>query len=285
MGNKKIIIGIVAVIIVVGVFLFLNFRGENGESVSEETVEEGVQPFIVKTSPWEPFMYEEDGEYKGISVDLLDLVMKRLNVDYEFELVPWSRAKKMSEVGEVDALLSAAYGKDRESFIEFTPEQRAYGLEGVIPTHYLHPVEGAFFVRTVLEDAFVFESIDQLTQNQWRIGRNQGYAYAVEVDNVDWNHVYHVTEEESIEALVNGNIDMFLTSKAVGSALRDKMGLQDKISFAKGPPPYMGYQFLLFSKNSDYPNIKELQFLVDEELLKVHEGGEYDEIVRRYVQE
>ncbi len=293
-GRKWGIIGIVvAVIAVVGIFVFL-YSGESVDVVSEEVVAEDVvseevvaediRTFHVKTSPWDPYMYEEDGEYKGIAYDVLDLVMTRLDVDYDFELIPWSRAMKMSGAGEVDALLSGTYSKAREEFTTFTPEQLDYGYNGIAPTHYLHTVEGSFWVRNVFIDSFVFESIDQIKADGYRIGMNQGYSYGTEVNNADWNVVYHVTEEESMEALAKGDIDMFLTPEPVGFVTRRKLGLQDEISIAKGPVPYVAYQFLLFSKYSDYPDIGELQRLVDEEFLKIHESGEYDEIYARYTQ-
>ncbi len=272
------------IVIVVGVFMFMSPRDESSEVVENENKDD-VLVFHVKTSPWDPYMYEEDGEYKGIAYDVMDLALTRLGVDYDFELIPWSRAMKMAGSGEVDALLSGTYSKKREEFTTFTPEQLDYGYNGIIPTRYLHTVDGSFWVRNIFRDSFVFESIDQIRTDGYRIGLNQGYSYGVDVNNADWNVVYHVTEEESMEALQRGEIDMFLTPEPVGFVTRKNLGLQDEISIAKGPTPYIAYQFLLFSKYSDYPNIGELQHRVDEEFLKIHESGEYDEIYAKYTQE
>jgi len=283
--NKKIIIiwVVVLAVVVVGVFVLLNLGGEKTE-LAEEVVEEDKElTLYVKTSPWKPYMYEEDGEYVGIAVEVLDLVMTRLDVNYDFELVPWSRALKLAEVGEIDVVLAGGYAYDRESFIQFTPEQRAYGIEGIPPTSYLEFIDGAFFVRSEAKDSFSFESIEQISSAGYRIGVNQGYSYHVDIAAADWNRVSHVTEQDSFEALMNREIDLFLSYKEVGLAIRDELGLNDKVSFIEGDPPFRVYYFLLFGKNSNYPGIDDLQKRVDEELIKIHASGEYDEIYNSYI--
>ncbi len=147
-NKKRIIWAVVAVvIIIVGVFLFFNFRSETEEIsdkvVSKEILEEGK--LYVVTDPLKPYSYEVDGEYKGIAYDLLDLVMTRLDIDYKFELIPWSRVLKRAEAGEADCVLSGAYSLDREPYIAYTPEQLDYGREEIKPPVYLHEFNGAFF--------------------------------------------------------------------------------------------------------------------------------------------
>ncbi len=148
--NKKWIIWAVVavVIIIVGVFLFFNMKGETEEvtskAVSEESFEEDEVLYVV-TDPLKPYSYEVDGEYKGIAYDLLDLVMTRLDIDYEFELLPWSRVLKVAEAGEADCVLSGAHSPDREPYIAYTPEQLDYGRQGIKPPVYLHEFNGAFF--------------------------------------------------------------------------------------------------------------------------------------------
>jgi len=285
--NKKIkiIIGVVALVaLVIGIFLGFNLGTETIEVTPEVTLEDRELTLHVRTSSWKPYMYEEEGEYTGIAVDLLDLVMTRLDVNYEFELVPWSRALKLAEVGDADALLAAGYSPERESFIEFTPEQLTYGVEDISPTSYLLFTDGAFFVRTESKDSFPFESIEQISSAGYRIGVNQGYRYHADIADADWNKISHVTEQNSFEALMNREIDLFLTYKEVGLAIRDELGLQNEVSLVAGDPPFRVYYFILFSKNSDYPGIDNLQNRVDEELLKIHESGEYDEIYNSYIE-
>ncbi len=273
---------------IVLVLILISVGGEiyfTGEVVWEEEVTKDITPLRAVAVQWTSYSYEEDGEFKGITYEVFDLAMSRLGVEYEFELVPLSRALKMAEAGEADVVVSGTYTPEREAYIMFTPGQRAYGVGGVKPAAYLNLIEGAFIVRTVLKDSFIFESIDQIAHEGYRIGVSQEYAYTPAIRNANWNKVSHVTEQESMKALENGEIDMFLTYKEVGLAIRDEMGLHDDISIALGPAPFEEHQFILFSKNSDYPNLVELQALTDKELIKIHASGEYKEIHDKYVKE
>ncbi len=290
MENKKIIIGVV-VVVVIGIFVFLNLRTETEEItegvVDEESFrgyeEEGV--LYVVTDPLKPYSYEVGGEYRGIAYDLLDLVMTRLDIDYEFELIPWSRVLKRAEAGDADCVLSGAHSIDREQYIAYTSEQLDYGRQGIKPPVYLHEFNGAFFILKLIEDTFVYESIEQLELNNYRVGVQQGYKYREDVDNANWSKVTQVTVADGMQALVDGEIDLLMTYKEVGLAIRDDLGLKDEISVAKGIAPFDTYYFLLFSKNSDYPNWQDLQLRVDEELKKIHESGEYQKIYDKYVKE
>ncbi len=277
-------------ILIAGGFLIFGLRESEeiteeviGEESSELAEEEEV--LYVVTDPLKPYSYEAGGEYRGIAYDLLDLVMTRLDIDYKFELIPWSRVLKRAEEGEADCVLSGAYSLDREPYIAYTPEQLAYGREGITPSVYLHEFNGAFFILKLIEDTFVYESIEQLELNNYRVGVQQGYKYREDVDNANWNKISQVTVADGMDALMNGEIDLLMTYKEVGLKVRNDMGLRNEISVAKGPAPFETYYFLLFTKNSDYPNIGELQKRVDEELVKIHESGEFDKIYDKYVKE
>jgi len=285
--NKKIIVIAISVMTllmaVAGIFWF---SATEQSQAPVENESEGVAQhklLVVGDNSFPPFAFEEDRESKGIDLEVFGLVAERLGIEYEIKLFPWTRALKLVETGEADALLSAAYSSDRESFINYTPEQRANGVEGTVPRSYLHITDGVLMVRTLLKDVFTFESVEQVARDGYRVGVNQGYRYSVEVDNADWDRISHVREEDSLEALLNGEIDVFLAYKNIGLTVRDELGLQDKISIVEGPPPFQNYLFFVISKNSDYPEVGNLQQRIDEELVKIHASGEYDKIYDSYI--
>ncbi len=94
--NKKIIIGIAILItLIVGIFIgYVIKNGEeevlSGEVIEQEKSDKSVLDIV--TLSWAPFTYEEDGEFRGIGVDLLDEAMNNLNINYNLVFVPWSRA-------------------------------------------------------------------------------------------------------------------------------------------------------------------------------------------------
>lgn len=289
-GKRKwVILGVVAVVVIVGAFLFFNMRGESeeitGEVVGEESFEEGAVLYVV-TSPYKPYMYEEDGEYKGIAFEVLDRVMTNLGVEYKFELFPWTRAYKMGEEGMADAFLGASYREDREQVVRFSDVQRKLWKatsEGVIPENkiYSNLIEHVFFIRKIHEDTIVYESLDQIVEMGYRVGINKGYGYSPIILEAGINFTEYITLEAAFEALIDGEIDLYILNKAVGISTIKDLGILEEITYIEKPLD-MVPAYILFTKKSDYPNVDELRQLVDEELIRIHESGEYDEIYRKY---
>ena len=59
---------------------------------------------------------------KGIDIDLLDAILKKMNVSYKINLYPWARAKKMVEMGRADVLFTCSYRKDRLEHFVYSDE-------------------------------------------------------------------------------------------------------------------------------------------------------------------
>jgi polar amino acid transport system substrate-binding protein len=69
-----------------------------------------------------PKIYNENGELKGMYVDIIREICKRMNVKAEFKLYPWARAIIMAKSGEVDAILPPLKTKERAEFLYFPSE-------------------------------------------------------------------------------------------------------------------------------------------------------------------
>lgn len=285
--NSKIIIGITALVIVVlGILLFLN-PGDRSSEIKEEMFNEeiiGVEEEIlhIVTLPWKPFAYEENGEYKGIGVDIMDKALKNLDIDYNLALIPWSRALKLTEVGDADAILLATYEEDRESYLAYTSEQLEYGREEIIPESYLLKIDYVLFVKKVNKEVLNFESVDQIILEGYTIGVNQDFSYTPKINDANWNTVVHFDETNSFRALQAGEMDYFLANREVGLDVLSKINLSEEITYIDAPAD-SSYLFLVFSKNSDYPNLDELIKKVDKEFLEVRQSGGYDEIYDKYL--
>jgi ABC-type amino acid transport substrate-binding protein len=290
--NKKIITGVVVLVLMIGFFLIFNLNRESeatGEVVdTENSLEEKdaeARELYIVTSPWEPYMYEEDGVYKGLSVEILDKVMTKLDISYKFEIMPWSRALKMVQFGEADGTLTAAYADDRADFILYTPDQIEYAKEGgILPESTLVESKSALFVKKENVDLFVFDSEEQIILDQYKIGLNQNYAYS-ELDPNDprLNKEAYVDEQDAFQALMDGDIDVYLAEKLVSIAILKKMGLEDEVTYIDKTGGETGNAlYILFGKNSNYPNIQQIARDSDRVIAEMKENGEYDEIYERY---
>ncbi|CAH0539269.1 substrate-binding periplasmic protein [Vibrio marisflavi] len=78
-----------------------------------------AQPLKIASLPYPPFTYLEDGKPKGIAVDIVAEVMNRLNVEHDIMVIPWARAMRGMEIGDVDALFPMFKTTEREVFTHY----------------------------------------------------------------------------------------------------------------------------------------------------------------------
>lgn len=69
-----------------------------------------------------PFQWSEKGEVRGIDADIIREVCKRLNIDVEFQPVPWKRALLYAENGIASGILAALYKEERKKFLYYTTQ-------------------------------------------------------------------------------------------------------------------------------------------------------------------
>jgi len=83
----------------------------------------------VAASPYEPYVFTEDGRLKGLEVDLLDLVCAANGWSYQVELLPFDQMLDRLEKGEADVGLGAIYRTPgREARLLFTDDYVETGL-------------------------------------------------------------------------------------------------------------------------------------------------------------
>lgn len=78
-----------------------------------------AQPLKIASLPLPPFTYLENGKPTGMAVDIVNEVMNRLNIEHEVLVIPWARAMRGMEVGDVDALFPMFKTSERERFTNY----------------------------------------------------------------------------------------------------------------------------------------------------------------------
>ncbi len=78
----------------------------------------------ILSSNYPPHIYMENGEIKGIRVELLTELFKRMGYKYKPEIMPWDRAIVMIKKGRVDGICSIRYEPDG---IEFRDQRSGIG--------------------------------------------------------------------------------------------------------------------------------------------------------------
>lgn len=70
---------------------------------------------------WPPYSYLENGTYQGLDIDILELLLSKADLCWEYFSYPSSaRAFKELENGRIDLVFAASWNRERESFASFT---------------------------------------------------------------------------------------------------------------------------------------------------------------------
>lgn len=274
---------IAALVLIVGGILFFNLRN-GGDKMTGGVIDTDTgRKFLIVGESWPPMEFEQDGIAKGAHVEVVDMVMERLDIPYEIKFVPWARALKMAESGEADALLSAAYSAERDEWAFYTEDQKL-AENKVLPKAYLDAMSMVFFIKKRSEGILMYDSFKQIASDNYKVGLDAGYAYVDDVLEAGWDAEYYHTIPDNFQALNEGTTDMYLQDKIAGLQMIKELGLEDEITYIDKPVMTFIY-YLPFSENSDYPNIEALweQSLV--ELEKIQKSGIIDEIYERYMED
>jgi ABC-type amino acid transport substrate-binding protein len=71
-------------------------------------------------SQWFPMVFKsENGEIRGVQVDIVKKSLDSLNLKYDLKLLPWKRCLRNVEEGSYDAAIGASYTKTRALFMNY----------------------------------------------------------------------------------------------------------------------------------------------------------------------
>ena len=68
---------------------------------------------------WEPYTYVQDEEVKGFDLDVLNEILPKHRITFDFTMSSWSRCLKGGRAGDFQVAVSATYSDERAS-ISFT---------------------------------------------------------------------------------------------------------------------------------------------------------------------
>ena len=83
----------------------------------------GGKVLTVICDDWPPYQISDKGEITGFCTRLVEEVFRRMSVSIKpIEMYPWKRAIVMMEAGQVDALFSANFTRERTVFAHYPDE-------------------------------------------------------------------------------------------------------------------------------------------------------------------
>lgn len=168
----------------------------------------------IVTEPWAPYVYEENGQARGLDYETTAIVFQRLGIEIEWQFLPWKRCLQMLDQGLADGALDIFHSDERDITLLY-------------PSEPLSEVEFVMFYANARPHPFhTLEDLRGLT-----IGTSPGYLYSQDFrESTLFTREPAPTHEANFGKLALGRIDLLITDRRVGQTLLDSLKLRDQIS-------------------------------------------------------
>lgn len=127
----------------------------------------------------------EKGELSGVHIEMVQQVAKSLDLDVEFQSLPWKRAQYLIKQGKADAITYMGKSAEREQFALFR--------QGNILSH----TTNALFIRKEDKDQIRFNG-DFEPLKPYKMGYISGYSYGEKFDAVNWPNINDTAHDEMV---------------------------------------------------------------------------------------
>ena len=108
-----------------------------------------------------PLYYQEDGKWKGVSIELLEALLAEAECKPNYTLVPWKRSLRSMESGRIDVMMNISHSPERAKYM-----------------HYVGPVQTEVTVLIVNDDFnYKIESFDDIKNLPGKIVYESGNYY------------------------------------------------------------------------------------------------------------
>jgi len=224
------------------------------------------ETIVLATGEWPPYTSEKDPQGKIAEVILIE-AFKLKNINVVCKYVPWKRAYKYTERGEVVGTFPWTKTKEREKdLIIFTKEP-------------LISVKTVFFHLKSLD----FKWNDYNDIKKYRVGATLGYSDVEFLKEKGVKVDIAPKEVLNFKKLLGNRIDIVPSAFLVGYNIINKTFTQDKaLLFTNSPKPlYTENDFLVISKK--IPNGQKIADTFDSGLRELKQSGKYDEIIMKFV--
>ena len=224
--------------------------------------------FVAEEYP--PYGFTENGQAKGIDVDIIRAVCERLGIEPVFEFMPWARAMFETKNGRADAIHALFKTAAREEFLYYPTE--------------LQTIEKTVVVVKDVSKKYA-SSIDDL--KGWTIGVVANYSYGKEFD--DFKEIERKASH-SIELIIKqlasrGRVDAIIVNELMFDVLLKKLVRQNEIPDVRFRKleyiPNISPLYVGFSKAKGEKN-KQLANRYSQALKELREEGRINKIVQQY---
>ena len=194
------------------------------------------------TNQFPPFSYaDQQGHARGIEVDVVNEVGRRLGLSFSIEVMPWPRLIEKMKTGQLDCMFAAFITDERKQFMDFTH----------VPLHV-----SRLTVYTHKDRAFPFARMDDLHGKRLGMIRDFKTVEALDQQLLKGDFaelVYGNNFEQLFEMLAQKRIDAVIVNDKVAELILGKR--TDKAIVALPHALSSNAAFLTFTRQRDFRNL------------------------------
>ncbi|HDO1314194.1 substrate-binding periplasmic protein [Aeromonas veronii] len=212
-----------------------------------------------------PYIYEENGEMKGISIELAEAAFSNIGISVSYKKYPFPRMLEYGRSGKVDAIMLVFKTPERESYLFF-------------PEHDLYTEENFLVTRKNFQISY---NGDLRTLRNHTVGVIRGFSYGDSFDQATF-----IKRDESLDdkmllkKLLANRYDVAVGSKIAIIYQADRLSAKDDIVFLEPSLFEKKSLYIAFSKNVIENKALYIQF--SSALEKLKESGEYEKTMEKY---
>ena len=226
-----------------------------------------AKPLELVTLQYPPYEYNENGEIRGIAVDIVKEVFKRMGQPISIKLYPWARALQMVKTGRADAIFTAFKNPEREKFAIYSNEVL------ILQTVSLFTLKHKNFILD--------ENLSNITNYKTGIVHKVSYGKIFDAAIKDKRinkTIKFYTGELNFKRLLTGDLDFTVSNTYGGIYILNNNSVIDKVTILS-PPIEEIPSHIAFSKKR---NLLEVRDKFDKILSGMKTDGTYNKITKLY---
>jgi len=220
--------------------------------------------FVVATE--NPLLqYVENNEYKGPSIEILNLLLKESNLTADINLMPWARAFNLAKKEPNILILS---------IIRTPVREKQFHWIGVVSELSL-----AFVSLADKPENNVTNDKQAKTKKIAVVRDSSGHKELTTRGFVEGDNLYLVSSLEQMFTLfINGRVDLVYVDPSMIKKFIKKQGYKDvKINFNNIKKNHQKQSYIAASKNTDNKIIKRLKIAME----KLKKTKKYNQLVKQ----
>ena len=224
-----------------------------------------AQNVSLTTTNWVPY-YGDNLEQGGFISVIVNESFKASGYQSELEFAQWTDAMRQVKEGEKDVLVGAFYS-----------DERAQDYHISIP---IYSVFSGVIKHKNLELDF-YSSYEML--NQYKIGKIEGAVVGQSFDSFPFEKLQGFAgTEDGIQALQNGQINLFADNLSVAKSAASKLGLEPSDFAMVQPPIEKNDLYIMISKK--IANAEKIRDDFNAGFIKIQTNGTYDAVLKQFNQ-